>query len=72
MTRNEILRIAGDAGVDPGAVARFLAGKPVRYATSVLVTASAKRLGIDLPQTPPAAAGAPAGAPAGRRPADAA
>lgn len=57
MTRNDVLRLAGEAQVDPGVVRRFVDGAKVRPASARVVTEAAARLGITLPAAASTSAG---------------
>jgi len=54
LSPHDLRRLAVAAEVDPRAVQRCLAGKPVRRSTRTLVIRAAADLGIDIPAIPEA------------------
>lgn len=56
ITHHDLRRLAVAAEVDPRAVQRCLAGKPVRRSTRTLVLRAARDLGFPFPTTENAAA----------------
>ena len=49
MTRQERYRLAGEVGVHPRTVIRWLEGKDVAYPTAYALVLAAKKLKIDIP-----------------------
>jgi hypothetical protein len=54
LSAHDLRRLAVAAEVDPRAVQRCLAGRPVRRSTRMLVIRAAADLGIDIPAIPEA------------------